>query len=138
MTGPVKVMARPELPIDGVTLILGNDIAGDKVRVNPVLFSQPCRNDNDVISQENPGVFPSCAITRSMSEKESKKEVGVHQEGLGLEDTFLVTEFEKNPLSESVSEKMSCRGNKPSEDRTMNDKHSPQLSRGGAYSGAGK
>ncbi|KAL5009579.1 hypothetical protein ScPMuIL_011884, partial [Solemya velum] len=32
VTGPVTIGVRPELPIEGVSLILGNDLAGEKVR----------------------------------------------------------------------------------------------------------
>ena len=34
VTGPVKVGIQPSLPFEGVLLILGNDLAGDKVVVN--------------------------------------------------------------------------------------------------------
>ena len=37
VSGTVTVGARPSLPIEGVHLILGNDLAGDKVVVNPVM-----------------------------------------------------------------------------------------------------
>ncbi|KAL5007639.1 hypothetical protein ScPMuIL_016445, partial [Solemya velum] len=37
VTGPVTIGVRPELPIEGVSLILGNDLAGEKVRVDPLV-----------------------------------------------------------------------------------------------------
>ena len=42
VTGPVAVGIRPYLPFKGIHLLLGNDLAGDKVVVNPLLTSTPC------------------------------------------------------------------------------------------------
>ena len=42
VSGYVAVGIRPTLPVDGVSLLLGNDIAGEKVIVNPWLPSLPC------------------------------------------------------------------------------------------------
>ena len=42
VTGLVAVGIRPSLPFKGVHLLLGNDLAGDKVVVNPLLTSTPC------------------------------------------------------------------------------------------------
>ena len=36
--GPVAVGIRPSLPFKGIHLLLGNDLAGDKVVVNPLLI----------------------------------------------------------------------------------------------------
>ncbi|KAL5013558.1 hypothetical protein ScPMuIL_007828, partial [Solemya velum] len=36
-----SVLEKPELPIEGVSLILGNDLAGEKVRVDPLVSSIP-------------------------------------------------------------------------------------------------
>ena len=42
VTGLVAVGIRPSLPFKGVRLLLGNDLAGDKVVVDPLLTSTPC------------------------------------------------------------------------------------------------
>ena len=42
VTGHVAVGIRPSLPFKGVHLLLGNDLAGDKVVVDPLLTSMPC------------------------------------------------------------------------------------------------
>ena len=42
VSGPVAVGIRPSLPFKGVHLLLGNDLAGDKVVVNPLLTNTPC------------------------------------------------------------------------------------------------
>ena len=42
VTGPVIVGIRPSLPFKGVHLLLGYDLAGDKVVVNPLLTNTSC------------------------------------------------------------------------------------------------
>ena len=68
VTGPVSVGIKSSLPFDGVRLLLGNDLAGDKVKVNPLLTEKPCYDQIlDSVEQEIPGLYPSCVVTRSMS-----------------------------------------------------------------------
>ena len=70
VSGPVTVGARPSLPIEGVHLILGNDLAGDKVVVNPVMTEKPeVTTTIDPIEEEIPDLYPSCAVTRAMAQK---------------------------------------------------------------------
>ena len=70
VSGPVTVGARPSLPIEGVHLILGNDLAGDKVVVNPVMTEKPeVITTIDPIEDEIPDLYPSCAVTRAMAQK---------------------------------------------------------------------
>ena len=70
VSGTVTVGARPSLPIEGVHLILGNDLAGDKVVVNPVMTEKPeVTITIDPIEEEIPDLYPSCAVTRAMAQK---------------------------------------------------------------------
>ena len=46
VSGPVAVDIRPSLPFKGVHLLLGNDLAGDKVVVNPLLTNTPCEDQS--------------------------------------------------------------------------------------------
>ena len=70
VSGTVTVGARPSLPIEGVHLILGNDLAGDKVVVNPVMTEKPeVITTIDPIEEEIPDLYPSCAVTRAMAQK---------------------------------------------------------------------
>jgi len=39
--GPVMIGVRASLPVPGISVILGNDLAGDKVMVNPCVSSTP-------------------------------------------------------------------------------------------------
>ena len=38
----VTVGVGPTLPIEGVSMLMGNDLAGDKVVVNPIVSDKPC------------------------------------------------------------------------------------------------
>ena len=44
--GFITVGVRPTLPVKGVSLLLGNDLTGNKVMVNPCLSSLPCNLDH--------------------------------------------------------------------------------------------
>uniref|UniRef100_A0A3B3HSJ7 Gypsy retrotransposon integrase-like protein 1 n=1 Tax=Oryzias latipes TaxID=8090 RepID=A0A3B3HSJ7_ORYLA len=81
VTGMVKVAVLSALPIDGVDLILGNDLAGGKVTPVPELLDSPSMDDvpdklmDDVL-------FPSCVVTRARSKKGE----------IDLSDSFLATD----------------------------------------------
>ena len=84
VSGSVVVGVLPSLPVEGVTLLLGNDIAGEKVLPHIVMSRTPVVDDaTEKLVQEMPDVFPSCAVTRSMAREQEKEE----QEDI-LADTF--------------------------------------------------
>ena len=57
-------------------LLLGNDLAGDKVVVNPRGTHTPCIDQSpDHIEQELPDLYPSFAITRAMAKKAMLTEI---------------------------------------------------------------
>ncbi len=69
-TGFVKIGVRECLPVKGLELILGNDLAGG--RVFPVLevFDNPMLSDQtDELTEAYPEVFPACAVTRAQARK---------------------------------------------------------------------
>ena len=71
ISGYVNVGILPDLPVKGVSLVLGNDLAGDKVMINPCVSSHPCSLDNtDAKVQDTPGLYPVCAVTRAMAKKQ--------------------------------------------------------------------
>ena len=83
----MAVGIRPSLPFKGFHLLLGNDLAGDKVVVNPLLASIPCIDQSpDPIEQEIPDLYLSCAVTRAMAKK-AKQNDG----DFDLTDTFWVS-----------------------------------------------
>ena len=75
ISGPVVMGVRPSLPVKGVSLILGNDLAGSKVRSNvhvvnstqQVLCSPP-------IADEPSDVFPACVVTRAAARRAQEQE----------------------------------------------------------------
>ena len=66
VSGTVIVGVRPELPVKGVSILLGNDLADGKVLPEPIVTHEPCTETNYV---ENSVVFPACAVTRSITWK---------------------------------------------------------------------
>ncbi|KAK2548414.1 hypothetical protein P5673_031382 [Acropora cervicornis] len=59
---------QPLLPFEGVHLILGNDLAGDKVVFNTVVTEKPCLEQSpDPVEKEILGLYLACAVTRAMS-----------------------------------------------------------------------
>jgi len=72
--GVVVVGVRPALPIDGVEMILGNDLAGGMVWAtvppSPVVTLEPMViAGQDECGRRYPGVFPVCAVTRAQRAK---------------------------------------------------------------------
>uniref|UniRef100_A0A8C1I8K6 Gypsy retrotransposon integrase-like protein 1 n=1 Tax=Cyprinus carpio TaxID=7962 RepID=A0A8C1I8K6_CYPCA len=70
VSGEVVIGVRPSLPVDGVDIIMGNNLAGDKVWPDtfssPVVLSVPLPGSDE--SHKNyPEVFTACAVTRSMT-----------------------------------------------------------------------
>ena len=77
VSGPVTVGVRPSLPVEGVSLLLGNDLAGEKVVVNPIVTDKPRFSDDpDDIDLE---IFPACAVTRAMKRKMTESMNSEHE-----------------------------------------------------------
>ena len=69
-TGLVAVVIRPFLPFKVVHLLLGNDLAGNMVVVDPLLTSTPCVDQHpDPIEQQIPDLYPSCPVARAMANR---------------------------------------------------------------------
>ena len=105
VNGLVAVGIRPSLPFKGVHLLLGNDLAGDKVVVDPLLTSTPCVDQPpDPIEQEIPDLYPSCAVTRAMAKRANKNH---GMQDINLADTLIGQSFNdeiSNSLSPSQSD----------------------------------
>ena len=92
VTGPVVIGIKPSLPFKGVHLLLGNDLAGDKVVVNPLVTDTPnIGQTDDPIEQEIPDLYPSCAVTRAMAKKAILKN---SNSDIDLTDTFIGQYFD--------------------------------------------
>uniref|UniRef100_A0AAY4D6X3 CCHC-type domain-containing protein n=1 Tax=Denticeps clupeoides TaxID=299321 RepID=A0AAY4D6X3_9TELE len=73
-SGSCKVAVRPELPMQGIDFILGNDLAGGKVLPLPEVIDNPAVPPSSVV----PGyesVFPACAVTRAQARRQSTDEL---------------------------------------------------------------
>ena len=100
----VTVGARPSLPIEGVHLILGNDLAGDKAVVNPVMTEKPevtTVTSIDPIEDEIPDLYPSCAVTKAMAQKATLENAQVGKTTNSdyiyyLDDTFIPSMFNES------------------------------------------
>ncbi|XP_048059224.1 uncharacterized protein LOC125275920 isoform X1 [Megalobrama amblycephala] len=90
VSGRVVVGVRPYLPIEGVSFILGNDLAGVRVTSNPQVIEVPVSSGSSDLSQSFPDVFPVCAVTRAMAKQtfKSTNERGADF-NFNLADTFL-------------------------------------------------
>ena len=89
INGNIVIGMRPSLPVERISLILGNDLAGEKVMVDPRVVEKP-RDDEktEKLAEKFPGIFPASVVTCSMkAKKEAIKEQG--KEEIGLSGTFL-------------------------------------------------
>ena len=81
MSGEVVVALCSQIPIVGVSFILGNDLAGGRVLVTPKVTSIPQLADvPDELEKMYPDTFPVCAVTRAMSRQK--------QDELKMSDPF--------------------------------------------------
>ena len=89
INGNIVIGMRPSLPVEGISLILGNDLAGEKVMVDPRVVEKPREDENtERLAEKFPGIFPASVVTRSMkAKKEAIKEQG--KEEIDLSGTFL-------------------------------------------------
>ncbi|XP_029927354.1 uncharacterized protein LOC115373220 [Myripristis murdjan] len=71
VSGKFRIAVRPQLPIAGIDVILGNDLAGKKVFPAPEVTDDPIPSAGDSVSDElnSPPVFPVCAVTRAQAKK---------------------------------------------------------------------
>ena len=66
VSGPVIVGIRPTLPIQGISLILGNDLAGGKVTPEPQVINNTTELLNLAPVKDGPTeTFPACVVTRA-------------------------------------------------------------------------
>ena len=72
-------------PVEGISLILGNGLAGERVMVDPGVIEKP-RNDEktEKLAEKFPGIFHASVVTCSMKAKKVQD-----KEEIGLSGTFL-------------------------------------------------
>lgn len=68
VSGLFRVGVVHTLAVEGVSLLLGNDIAGGKVSPVPEVTDRPQTNVSDIVLvQKYPQVFPACVLTRAQA-----------------------------------------------------------------------
>lgn len=91
VSGDVVVALCSQIPIDGVSFIVGNDLAGGKVLAVPEVTCTVHKSDNpDELELAFPEMFPVCAPTRAMSTKKHVEgKPSNNQSVIPLYDTFM-------------------------------------------------
>ena len=117
VNGKVKVGLMPTLPMKGISLLLGNDLAGGEVVPSVCLTTKPTVEEK----LDDNELFPSCAVTRAMSRRVDDEDIGSPGSGdvdfvdtsrdnsctdveetsdnFGLSDTFLGRLLEEESVS---------------------------------------
>ncbi|KAK3886444.1 hypothetical protein Pcinc_009395 [Petrolisthes cinctipes] len=76
ITGPRKVAVADSLPVDGVDLLLGNDLVSEGGTVTPMVVSESPVDPPEKIQEnvEDEMVYRVCAVTRSMAKLADQEE----------------------------------------------------------------
>lgn len=82
INGFFKVAVRPALPINGVDVIVGNDLAGGKVMPVPEVLDNPDLSLESVSTTQPLEIFPACVVTQAQAKKYD----------IDLSDSFLSSE----------------------------------------------
>ncbi len=95
VSGVVKLGVRKPLPVEGINLIIGNDLAGGEVFPTPIVTHNPVLKELTNLATLYPSAFPACAVTRAQVQK--------FKEVMDLADFFLVPESAPLECTLSVS-----------------------------------
>ncbi|XP_076060345.1 uncharacterized protein LOC143036674 [Oratosquilla oratoria] len=75
LSRPVLVGVGETLPVEGVSFLLGNDIAGKLIVPDPVVSMTPLEWDPaEGLESECGDIFPACAVTRSQARMKTSEE----------------------------------------------------------------
>ena len=90
VTGPVEVGIVSEIPVEGVDVVLGNDLAGDRVKADPHMCKGPSieKEDGERKSHDDQEMCQACVKTRSKKLK-AKQETSEEKNEMGLQNTFM-------------------------------------------------
>lgn len=102
VNGPVVVGIVSLLPIDGVAFVLGNDLAGTRVCVTPIVSEKPCEvSETLVLKREHPQVSTACVVTRTDAlAAERGGSCEQDESSSDLADTFFAKLAEVSPCSQ--------------------------------------
>ena len=74
INGNIVTGMRPSLPVEAISLIFGNDLAGEKVMVDPRVVEKPRDDENTEKLPKVPRYIPClCGNTFNECKKESHK-----------------------------------------------------------------
>ena len=106
VSGPVVVGVRPSLPVNGVSLILSNNLAGGKVQPNLQIV-----NNTKQILCPSPAVdglsdtFPACVVTRTVARRaQTEENLPSSSQSVTLSDGTQDSAQENRPVVQDVGE----------------------------------
>ena len=129
VSGRVNLGIRKSLPMEGVSLILGNDLAGAKVTV-PVVSAAPLADEQvetAALVQEFPEVIPARVVTRSMAKKSSESVRKTIPDDVSLDDVSRLDD-EKTCTKETDTCTMSKENDTNTNTCTHQDKQTHDMS----------
>ena len=92
ISGPVVVGVSPTLPVKGISLLLGNDLASGKDILSPIV------SENTLVGEksdaEDKKIFPACVVTRAMAKRKTTED-DIGNDIYNLSDTFFNVVEEK-------------------------------------------
>ena len=99
VSGTVLVGVCDTLPVDGISMLLGNDLAGARVSSEPCMSNVPVVSAQEAeLQKEFSYVFPECVVTRAAAKKAHEQQVENVEVGPCLEGTFM-TELEEDRVA---------------------------------------
>ncbi|VDI54074.1 Hypothetical predicted protein, partial [Mytilus galloprovincialis] len=105
ITGPVIVGVRPNLPVEGNTLLLGNDLTRNRVVAELIVTSEPLVNVKS--PEDDAELYPACVVTRAMAKQQDEDLQEDQFDYMDLSDTFLAN-IEGPRSSEKALMKTPC------------------------------
>jgi len=122
VSGTVTVGVRPALPMQDIAFILGNDLAGGKVNVNPEL---QVMDEPKTVEVESKDIYPACVVTRSAAARKVRDKGEVSQS----DDARFQTELEVTDENEVMRIPEMTQNSPLSREQLMTDqKNDPELS----------
>ena len=105
VTGPVRVVVLGDVARPGIEFILGNDLAGGRVTVTPMVSSVPCvAAGTDDLAEEFPEAFPVCVVTRAQAKTRANSAAREVEAPVGNLGTAFMAHLKETQADPSVSQ----------------------------------
>ena len=105
VTGFFPVAVCTELPIPGIVLLMGNDIAGGKITPTLEILDHPQCEGIQTSDRTPPVVFPACAVTRARSH-----EISPDDREVSLSDSLFMSVLSGDKEKEEAEFLIVCSG----------------------------